>query len=284
MNKIAVIILNYNSVADCKKCIPMLQRQQDVETEFFIIDSASKEDNVKELKEYCEQGGFNFFPSKENLGYNKGNNIGLRTASEKGYKYALVCNPDMEFPENDFLAKLVNDFNLDNDIVAVGGNIQGLDGKPQSPMKADGSWMESFNWIRDAWNAKKGKQKTYLDNPNESHICSKLMGSCLLINLDFIQRIGFFDENIFLYCEEAILAKVISNSGKKAYYDATAKAIHAHKKKMKTNPTMQWRFLRQSRLYFYSQYSGYNIIGKLLSQLSTNIYFCLLFASYKLKK
>lgn len=284
MEKIAVILLNYNSVADCKKCIPMLQRQQDVETEFFIIDSASKEEDANELQAYCEQEGFNFFASKENLGYNRGNNIGLRAAAKKGYKYALVCNPDMEFPDPYFLSKLINDFNIDKDIVAVGSNIQGLDGKPQNPMNADGNWIESFNWIRDIWNAKRGKQKSFLDSPTESHVCHKLLGSCLLIDLNFIQNIGFFDENVFLYCEEAILAKVIANSGKKAYYNASAKAIHAHKKSEKGNPANRWKAWRKSRLYFNSRYSGFNAFGKFMANLSTRLYVAILLINYRLRK
>mgnify|MGYP002601098906 CR=1 FL=1 len=284
MEKIAVIILNYNSVADCKKCIPMLQLQNGVSPEFFIVDSASNEKEVKELKEYCYQQSLNFYESKENLGYNRGNNIGLRAAAKKGYKYALVCNPDMEFPKRDFLSKLVKDFKIDKEIVAVGGYIKGLDGKPQSPMKADGNWSESFNWIRDIWYAKTGKPISYLDNPESSHICSKLMGSCLLVDLDFIQRIGFFDEKVFLYCEEAILAKVISNDGKKAYYDASAIAIHAHSKSKKGNSASHLKFWRKSRLYFYSKYSGYNSWGKLISKISTIIYISAISIAKRLRK
>lgn len=285
MEKIAIIIVNYNSVADCKKCIPMLQQQQDVETEFFIIDSASKEDDVKLLKEYCEQNGFNFFPSKENLGYNRGNNIGLRAAAKKGYRYALICNPDMEFPETDFLAKLISNFKLDKDIVAVGGNIRGLDGKPQSPMRipVENNWIDSFRWICNILQSNKREPQNYLDSPFISHICEKLMGSCLIIDLEFIKNIGFFDENVFMYGEEAILAKIIARSGKKLYYDASALAIHAHVKKKKNPPAIQIKLWRKSSLYYNSYYSNYKPISKYIAKFSIRLYFFLLLSSYKFK-
>lgn len=283
MENIAIVIVNYNSSGDCKKCIRTLKQQIDVNVEFFIVDSASKEQDVKDLQEYCEQKGFNFFASNENLGYNRGNNIGLRAAAKKGYKYALVCNPDMEFPDPIFLATLVRDFDKDKEIVAVGGNIVGLDGKPQSPMKADGNWMQSFNWIKSIWN-RKNDYNTYLDNPQKSHICSKLMGSCILIDLDFIQSVGFFDENVFLYCEEAILAKVIEKSDKKLYYNATTIATHAHKKHNKGNPAMLWKLWRKSRLYYYTKYSGYSAWGRFMAKLSVGIYVFSLLIAYRLRK
>ena len=36
--KIAVIILNYNSSDDCRKCISYLKRQEHIETEPVVVD------------------------------------------------------------------------------------------------------------------------------------------------------------------------------------------------------------------------------------------------------
>ena len=42
--KVAVIVLNYNSSTDCRKCISDLKRQEGVELEIIIVDNCSRED------------------------------------------------------------------------------------------------------------------------------------------------------------------------------------------------------------------------------------------------
>ena len=39
--KVAIIVLNYNSSADCRKCISHLKRQEGVEIEIIIVDNPS---------------------------------------------------------------------------------------------------------------------------------------------------------------------------------------------------------------------------------------------------
>lgn len=45
MSKIAIIILNYNSSADCRKCVGFLLRQQGVDLEIIIVDNCSRPDD-----------------------------------------------------------------------------------------------------------------------------------------------------------------------------------------------------------------------------------------------
>ena len=43
--KIAIVILNYNSSHDCRKCIRFLQRQEGIETEIVVVDNCSRSDD-----------------------------------------------------------------------------------------------------------------------------------------------------------------------------------------------------------------------------------------------
>ena len=104
---IPIIILNYNSSTDCSKCISFLKQQKEVEVEIVVVDNCSREDDVKTLRKLCSKQQCTLIENHENRGYNAGNNIGLRYAAQKGYKYALIANPDMEFPQKDYLAKMV---------------------------------------------------------------------------------------------------------------------------------------------------------------------------------
>lgn len=48
--KVAVIVLNYNSSADCRKCVADLKRQEGVELEIIIVDNCSRKEKVLVVK------------------------------------------------------------------------------------------------------------------------------------------------------------------------------------------------------------------------------------------
>lgn len=80
------------------------------------MDNCSKEEDVIALRDLAQEQGCTLIENKENRGYNAGNNIGLRYASERGYKYALIANSDMEFPQPDYIARMVAKMEEDSDI------------------------------------------------------------------------------------------------------------------------------------------------------------------------
>ena len=257
IDKIATIILNYNSSADCRKCIGYLKAQQGVEQEIVVVDNCSQENDRKAVELLCKEQGCTFIANSENKGYNAGNNVGLRYAAEKGYEFALIANPDMEFPQSNYLATLLAKMQEDEDIVVCGSDIIGADGIHQSPMGKDGNWRGSFGWVKDIFGNKNKKNDAYkfIDNHKESHYCHKVSGCCFMIRISFLKSINFFDEKVFLYCEEAILSRQIELAGKRMYYLATAQAVHRHVKNEKGDPVKRFKTWGKSRCYFIDLYS-----------------------------
>ena len=84
--KVALVILNYNSSGDCRKCIADLKLQTGVEMEIIVVDNCSRDDDRLVMETLCEDSGCTFIANPENCGYNAGNNIGLRYAAEKGLR------------------------------------------------------------------------------------------------------------------------------------------------------------------------------------------------------
>lgn len=272
----AVIILNYNSSDDCRKCVSFLKRQEGVELELVLVDNCSLDgDKVAAL---CREQNCTFIASSENRGYNAGNNVGLRYAAERGYKYALVVNPDMEFPQTDYVAKLVATMEKDPEIVVCGSDIVGANGVHQNPLERDGNWVTSFGWVKGIFRKKQIDSYEFIDNYKDSHYCAKVSGCCLMVRMNFIQEIGFFDEYPFLYCEEPILSRQVEMAGRRMYYLADAQAIHRHIPSTKGDPVKRFQHWKRSRLYFVNHYSGDSWIGKTISIFSISLYV----ASYKI--
>lgn len=283
--KIAIIILNYNSSADCCKCINFLKQQQGVDTEIIVVDNCSLEEDRKAVEIICKENDCTFIANNENKGYNAGNNAGLRYAVEKGYEYALIANPDMEFPQKDYLYRLAEKLQNDTDIVVCGSDIIGADGIHQSPMGKEGNWRNSFGWIKDILRRKKqGEAYDFIDNYKESHYCHKVSGCCFMIKTAFLEQINFFDEKVFLYCEEAILSRQVEIAGKKMYYLATAQAVHRHVKSEKGNPMKRFKTWGKSRCYFIDHYSQDSWIGKQIAKLSMKMYVLAFVIYNKLKR
>lgn len=272
--KIAVVILNYNSAKDCRKCVGFLQRQEGIETEIVVVDNCSRADDRNYVEALCAETGATFIASAENRGYNAGNNIGLRYAAQKGYRYALIANPDMEFPQADYLRRLTDAMTAHFDAVVCGSDIVGVSGEHQNPSKPDGNWRHSWNWVRAVF-GDKNKTKTvhdYLDNPLQSHYCTKVSGCCLLVDLVFLQQIDFFDEHVFLYCEEAILAKQVESAKRRMYYTTDCQAVHRHIASEKGDPVVRFKNWCRSRLYFERQYNCKSTFAYLLTAASWRLY------------
>lgn len=282
--KIACIILNYNTSSDCRKCASFLTRQEDVEVELIFVDNNSSPNDRKGLKEFCQEKGHALLENQENKGYNAGNNVGLRYAAEKGYEYALIANPDMEFPHKDYLSRMVNIMEKDTNIAVCGSDIVTPEGIHQSPMKRDGNWKNSFGWIKSYFRKSPPDTYSFIDNYKQSHYCHKVSGCCLMVRMTFIQEIGYFDEYPFLYCEEAILSRQVELSNKwKMYYLYEAQAIHRHIKSEKGDPIARFKQWRRSRIYFNNKYNENHFWGKVISNISIMLQTSLLILVQKLK-
>lgn len=277
--KVAVIILNYNSSADCRKCVAFLKCQEGVELEIILVDNNSPDRERVEI--LSREQSCTFLASSTNGGYNAGNNIGLRYAAIHGYRYALIANPDMEFPDKKYIKTLVETMELDKEIVVAASDIIGADGSHQNPLRRDGQCLSSFLWIAEQ--LRLYKKDDYLDNPYNSHYCEKVSGCCLMVRMDFIQEIGFFDEYPFLYCEEPILSRQVERARKRIFYTASVQAVHRHIASTKGDPIKRFQEWKRSRLYFIDRYSGSSWIGKRIACISIKLYVKLYTYSYKLK-
>ena len=277
--KIPVILLNYNSSSDCRKCVADLKRQEGVELEIIIVDNCSQKEDASAVEELAAEQGCAFIAAKENRGYNAGNNIGLRYAAEKGYTYVLIANPDMEFPQQDYIMRLTEEMAKRADVVVAATDIISPEVSHQNPMISDPKgWTSSFNWITAIWNRSSKETPDFIGDFKTSNVCKKVSGCCLMVRMDFIKRIGFFDEQVFLYCEEAILSKQVEQAGMHMYYIADLQAVHRHIKSAKGNARKRFKAWISSRLYFERHYNYQSWLSYAMKTIGWRIYlvvFCL---------
>lgn len=272
---VPIIILNYNSHSDCDKCLSFLRQQRDVDLEIIVVDNNSCAEDLMALRTICSKNNYTLLESKENRGYNAGNNIGLRYASEQGYTYALITNPDMEFPDEYYVATMVREMELQSKTeraVVVASDIVTPKGVHQNPLKRDDDWRMSWSWLSDFFRPNKPKTTyIFIDDYTRSHTCAKVSGCCFLIRMDFVESLGYFDEGVFLYNEEAILSRQVENAQCTMYYTAETQAIHHHIESNKSNPLPRLRHRLRANNYYIDKYSDFNWWKRWAAKIATLI-------------
>ncbi|GAB4128602.1 MAG: glycosyltransferase family 2 protein [Raineya sp.] len=93
---LSIIIINYNTFSLTCKCIESIIRHTEgIDYEIILVDNASSECSADKFLELFPQ--ITLIKSPENVGFAKGNNLGLQYA--KG-EYILLLNSDIELLEN----------------------------------------------------------------------------------------------------------------------------------------------------------------------------------------
>ena len=283
---LAVIVLTYNSSEICERCLSDLTKQRGIDLEVVVVDNCSRKEEREKIRALCQANRCTFLPNDVNAGYNAGNNVGLRYAAERGHAFAAIANPDMEFPEPGYFAKLLAAITVDGQIAAVGSDIQTPEGIHQNPRNyPPAKWQNSFSWIGECLRRKDPAAKTppWVADPSRTGYCDGLNGCCLLLRMSFLKSAGFFDEGVFLYGEEPILAAQVRQCGMKLYYVADFTAIHNHRKSKEPDYWSTSRHWRHSQFYSLRKYSGFPFYGKWFASLSLFLKFLTLDTFHILK-
>ncbi|MBX3164157.1 MAG: glycosyltransferase family 2 protein [Bacteroidetes bacterium] len=96
MPLVSIIIINYNTFQLTCSCIKsVVEKTKDVSYEIILVDNASTERDADEFKKLFPK--INLIKSKENLGFAKGNNVGIQHAHGE---FILLLNSDCELTED----------------------------------------------------------------------------------------------------------------------------------------------------------------------------------------
>lgn len=106
---LAIIILNYESYWETIQCVDSIINHS-IHTHILIVDNASSNDSVEKLhKAYNYSDDIEIIQSKKNLGFAKGNNLGIRYARKKwNVDYVLLLNSDTKMLQHDYIDRLLS--------------------------------------------------------------------------------------------------------------------------------------------------------------------------------
>lgn len=105
MDKVFVIIVTYNGMKWIEESIRSVLNST-LKVAVVVVDNNSADATVSFVRESFKDEDVYLIESKENLGFGKGNNLGMSHGLKNGADYVFLLNQDA-FVENDTIEKLV---------------------------------------------------------------------------------------------------------------------------------------------------------------------------------
>lgn len=221
-----IIIINWNSNDYLNKCINsiFLTLNKKFIATVFVIDNNSKDNSLEGI---AGNDKITIIRNKENFGFAKACNQGFKLTTSA---YVLLLNPDVQ----------LQDSTIENCISFMNGN-EGIDILGCRLLNDAGETSPScarFPTPTSIFFDCAGLSKIFpfLFKPailmsdwdhKTSRYVDQVMGAFMFMRRTVFKKVGYFDEQFFVYSEELDFSKRLSEIGGKSYFNANITAIHS---------------------------------------------------------
>jgi GT2 family glycosyltransferase len=232
MVDVSIIIVSYNTKDVLKECVEsVFKTVGNLSFEIIIVDNASTDGTADQFRVQNSElriKNLTFIQNKENLGFSKANNIGVKKATGR---YILFLNPDMVLHEGT-LPGMVEFMDKEKQAGAATCKVILTNGK------MDDSCHRGFP---TPWNAFChfsgiakffGNTKTFggynlgFMNLSIAHEIDALAGSFMLTRREAGEGAKWWDEDYFFYGEDLDFCYMLKQNGWKIYYVPEFTALH----------------------------------------------------------
>ena len=248
--QLSVIILNYNVRYFLEQCILSVQKAlEGIDSEIIVVDNASSDDSCEMMM--AKFPNIKLIENATNLGFPKGNNIGV--AQAKG-EYICILNPDTVVAEDTFKKLLVKSCHLSAGIIGC----KLIDGTgnflPESKRSVPTPWV-AFTKIFGLYKISNYFGKYYAQHlsENQSGNVDILVGAFMMMKRELYLKVGGFDENCFMYSDDIDLSYLVLKTGKSNYYYHEISVIHYKGESTVRDGTYMKRF-REAMQFFYKKH------------------------------
>ena len=215
-NRLGIVILNYLNYEDTIECVDSILEKEYPVCGIVVVDNGSKNGSLEAFREKYQKQEFVFIiETRKNIGFAKGNNLGIRYARKKlGAQYIFVVNNDTIFTDPQYFDRLLAHCGPKTGIIR--SNIRLTDGS----IFQEG-WLDlCYPWVLrkylDYFFIVHGMEKYNGKIPHNRNKALKtkiLSGCALLFTPEFFRHYKGFYPRTFLYCEEAILCLMCERYG-----------------------------------------------------------------------
>ena len=235
---IFIVTINYNSSENTIKLLESLKNQIDKDFGIIVVDNNSND--VDKLMNYeTTETNIIYIKNDRNLGFSGGNNMGIRRALENGSDWVLLLNNDT-MPESRLIEHIKA--KIDPSTGSGRGGKEGIIGLAldEGEKTAFGGLIQ---WLKPTLK--------HVYNPANLDKNSYTIGGAMLIHKSVFEKIGFLDENYFLYFEDADFTLRAKRAGVSISFLSKIKISHsvsASTKKLCSPTILKYHY--RNALYF----------------------------------
>lgn len=272
-----LVVVNYNDYKNTINFIKSVINYNAI-NHIVIVDNCSTDGSYNKLKGLCSDK-VALIKNDSNKGYGSGINLGSKyLISNYNVDNIIVSNTDIIINSNDDISKMLN-FLKDN-VALVGPNVL-ENGGVNRGWKIPSVWVDSLLNIPYFHRYFRKKFLFYKENyyENETSIVDTVSGCFFIIKSDALNKVDFFDENMFLYYEENVIGVKLRNAGYVALIVNDVNVIHNHSVTIDNsmNRVRKFKELKKSQRYFHKNYSRYSFFGMLFLNITYLIMLGLLY-------
>lgn len=220
VDKVAVVILNWNGLAFLQKFLPNVIKYSKNIAQVVVADNDSKDGSIDYLKENFPE--VRLIVNNENGGFSKGYN---QAFSQIEAEYYVLLNSDIEVTEN-WLQPVIALMDSDENIAACQPKIRYYNDKKMFEYSgAAGGFIDKYGYpfckgrIFDTIEEDTGQY-----NKNEEIFWAS--GACLFVKAKLYHQLGGLDEDFFAHMEEIDFCWRLKNQGYKIFYCADSIVYH----------------------------------------------------------
>ena len=266
--KVAVIIVNYNDAEQTVSYVNKIKEYKNIQR-IVVVDNLSTEINTMAILRSINNDKVIIIQSDRNGGYSYGNNFGINYLKKikEEYDYIIISNADIEVEEK-AIDKCLQVLENDESAGIVAPRMYNSDNQPirRSSWKIRTFFLDVVHSTRllELLFYKKLRNGEYSNEEYENDILQveAISGAFFVIRYKAFEKAGFFDENVFLFYEEDILAKKMQENNYKIFSINDEKFIHYESKTIgKTfNYYHKMRQLYKSKMYYHKNYNKINYL------------------------
>lgn len=271
MRKLAFVIINYNDYKTTKRLLYNIKDYKIID-KIYVVDNHSTDDSYENLKK-LKIKRYEVIETPSNKGFAYALNIGAKKAiDDLGNVDIIFSNSDIIINSNEDLEDLKK--TLDKRLVGLVGPVVVQNGKLNRGWHLPSPKNEILSNLPGI--GKRFNKKIYYDDSyykGDSSEVEVISFCFFLIKSEVLKEINYFDDNTFLYYEENITASKLKRTQYKTLINNNVTIIHDHSVSVDKNISYinKYKILKQSQMYFETNYNNANSIEKILLKLTIRL-------------
>jgi N-acetylglucosaminyl-diphospho-decaprenol L-rhamnosyltransferase len=249
---LSIVVVSYNGGGLLQRCLESIRASRhSLEVEVIVVDNASSDGSAD-----LARRGFpdaTLIACEENLGLGRACNLAFGRARGR---YVLLLNQDTALMPG-ALQTLVEVADAHPEAGAIGPRLEYSDGSFQYSAFRFPDFRQAFFGFFDVVPIDSPINGRYpRDEYERTFAAEHLLGACLLLRREALDRIGGFDPYFFMYFEETDLCVRLQRAGWQNLYAPSARVMHVGAASTSAAPERMSVEFHRGQAYYYRKHRG----------------------------